>query len=71
MIVVGLHPLCLSFWLGCTPSALLQVADRLEAAVNKCLDDGLRTGDIYKAGAGRKLTKCSEMVEALLKNVSA
>ena len=53
-----------------THTHTLQVADRLEAAVNKCLDDGLRTSDIYKVGAGRKLTKCSEMGEALLKNVS-
>jgi 3-isopropylmalate dehydrogenase len=47
------------------------VADRLEAAVNKALDDGLRTGDIYKEGGGRKLVKCSEMGEALIKSVSA
>lgn len=50
----------------------LQVADRLEAAVNHCLDTGLRTKDIYKEGtAGTKLVKCSEMGAALLEAVSA
>lgn len=47
---------------------LLQVAERLEAAVNKALDDGYRTGDIHTEG--HKLVKCSEMGEVLLKNVA-
>lgn len=37
-----------------------KVADRLEAAVNACLDAGLRTGDIYKwvpAGVGNREQK--------------
>jgi len=34
----------------------------LEAAVNKALDSGLRTGDLFKEGqANTKLVKCSEM----------
>ncbi|GFH20086.1 3-isopropylmalate dehydrogenase [Haematococcus lacustris] len=50
--------------------ALPAVAATLEAAVNKALDDGYRTGDIFKEGqAGTKLVKCSEMGEVLLKAV--
>ena len=45
-----------------------QVADRLEAAVNKALDDGYRTKDIWTEG--HKLMKCSEMGEVLTKSVA-
>ena len=46
------------------------VAERLKAAVNKALDDGYRTKDIYKEGKeGTKLVKCSEMGEILMKNI--
>ena len=48
----------------------MQVGDRLEAAVNSVLDQGLRTKDIYKEGPGLKFVKCSEMGEALLKAVA-
>jgi 3-isopropylmalate dehydrogenase len=37
----------------------LQVADRLEAAVNKALDGGYRTKDLHTEGT--QLVKCSEM----------
>ena len=46
-----------------------QVADRLQAAVDKALDDGYRTKDIWTEG--KKLAKCSEVGEILVKNVSA
>ena len=46
-----------------------QVADRLQAAVDKALDDGYRTKDIWSEG--KKLSKCSEVGEVLLKYVSA
>lgn len=52
----------------CLSICLLQVADRLEAAVNKALDDGLRTKDIWTEG--HKLVKCSEMGEVLAKSVA-
>lgn len=47
---------------------LSQVADRLEKAVNKALDDGYRTKDIWTEG--HKLVKCSEMGEVLSKSVA-
>lgn len=46
-----------------------KVADRLQAAVDKALDDGYRTKDIWTEG--KKLSKCSEIGEVLLKLVSA
>lgn len=46
-----------------------QVADRLQAAVDKALDQGYRTKDIWKEGT--QLVKCSEMGEILLKNMAA
>ncbi|GAX75623.1 hypothetical protein CEUSTIGMA_g3067.t1 [Chlamydomonas eustigma] len=46
-----------------------KVADRLQAAVDKALDDGYRTRDIWTEGM--KLSKCSEIGEVLLKSVSA
>lgn len=46
----------------------LQVADRLEKAVNKALDDGYRTKDIWTEG--HKLLKCSEMGEVLTNSVA-
>jgi 3-isopropylmalate dehydrogenase len=46
------------------------VADKLQAAVDKALDDGYRTKDIYNASKeGTKLVKCSEMGEILMKNI--
>jgi len=48
-----------------------KVAARLQSAVDKALDDGYRTSDIYKQVPGTKLVKCSEMGEILLKSVSA
>jgi len=41
-----------------------KVADRLEAAVNKSLDDGWRTGDLWKEGFNK--VKCSEMGDILV-----
>ena len=43
---------------------VLQVADRLETAVNKSLDDGWRTGDLWKEGFNK--VKCSEMGDILV-----
>lgn len=47
----------------------LQVADRLETAVNSALDQGYRTKDLWKEGT--QLTKCSEMGNLLVDMVSA
>lgn len=47
---------------------VLQVADRLEKAVNKALDDGYRTKDIWTEG--HKLVKCSEMGDVLANSVA-
>lgn len=52
-----------------TRSFACQVADRLQAAVDKALDQGYRTKDIWKEGT--QLVKCSEMGEILLKNMAA
>jgi 3-isopropylmalate dehydrogenase len=53
-----------------TSTCSAQVADRLEKAVEACLDAGLRTGDIYREGdAGVSKVKCSEMGAELLKRV--
>jgi len=46
-----------------------KVADRLQAAVDKALDDGYRTKDIWTEG--KKLSKCSEIGDVLLTIVSA
>jgi hypothetical protein len=49
-----------------------QVSDRLEAAVSQALDDGLRTGDIFKEGyPGTRKVKCSEISEHLLRIVNS
>ncbi|MBQ7383518.1 MAG: 3-isopropylmalate dehydrogenase [Clostridia bacterium] len=42
-------------------------ADAIEAAVNKALDDGYRTADIYKEGF--KKVKCSEMGSIIAANI--
>jgi 3-isopropylmalate dehydrogenase len=42
-------------------------ADAIEAAVNKALDDGYRTPDIYKDGTIR--VSCSQMGDILAKNI--
>ncbi len=42
-------------------------ADSIELAVNKALDDGYRTGDIYKDGFGK--VKCSEMGSIIADNI--
>ncbi len=47
----------------------MQVADRLEAAVNAALDQGYRTADLWKEGT--KKVKCSEMGELLEQLVAA
>jgi 3-isopropylmalate dehydrogenase len=45
----------------------LQVAERLEQAVEKVLDAGLRTGDIYReCDKDVKKVGCSEMGAALM-----
>mmetsp|Transcript_24351 Transcript_24351/g.65851 ORF Transcript_24351/g.65851 Transcript_24351/m.65851 type:complete len:115 (+) Transcript_24351:1-345(+) len=44
-------------------------ADVLEAAVEKCLDDNLRTADIYAEGKGQTLLGCKAMGEAVAKAV--
>ncbi len=42
-------------------------ADDIEAAVNKALDDGYRTADIYKEGFSK--VKCSEMGDIIAANI--
>ena len=42
-------------------------ADAIEAAVNKALDDGFRTGDIMQEGKTR--VSCSEMGNIIAANV--
>ena len=44
-------------------------ADLLEAAVEKCLDDNLRTADIYAEGKGMTKMGCVEMGDAVAKAV--
>jgi 3-isopropylmalate dehydrogenase len=46
-----------------------KVADSLQAAVDKFLDGGYRTGDIWTAG--HKKVGCSECGKLLLESVSA
>lgn len=46
---------------------MTEEADCIEAAVEKPLSDGLRTGDIMDEGG--KLVSCTEMGEAVLKNL--
>lgn len=62
--VTGLNVLCAAAFSSPKMFTLficgvLQVADRLEAAVNKALDSGYRTKDLYTEGT--QLVKCSEM----------
>ena len=52
-----------------SPIPPVQVADRLQAAVDQALDDGYRTKDIWTPGT--KLAKCSEVGDVLMKLVSA
>lgn len=52
------------------PLCVHQVADRLETAVNKALDDGYRTGDLYKNKPDEKLVKCSELGSILIQLVA-
>eukprot|EP00878_Enallax_costatus_P004367 GHUV01004603.1.p1 GENE.GHUV01004603.1~~GHUV01004603.1.p1 ORF type:complete len:141 (+),score=38.54 GHUV01004603.1:2152-2574(+) len=47
-----------------------KVADRLETAVNKALDVGYRTGDLYKNKPEEKLVKCSELGNILTEMVA-
>jgi 3-isopropylmalate dehydrogenase len=47
----------------------MQVADRLETAVNGALDKGYRTKDLWKEGT--QLVGCSEMGKLLVDMVSA
>jgi 3-isopropylmalate dehydrogenase len=42
-------------------------ADAIERAVNRALDDGYRTPDIYKDGTTR--VSCSQMGDILAKNI--
>ncbi len=44
------------------------LADKIEAAVNKALDDGYRTADIYTDGM--KKVSCSEMGDAIVANLA-
>ena len=44
-------------------------ADFSQAAVEKCLDDNLRTADIYAEGKGQTLLGCKAMGEAVAKAV--
>ena len=46
---------------------MMEEADAIEAAVNKALDDGYRTPDIYKDGF--KKVGCTEMGDILAKNI--
>jgi len=46
---------------------MMEEADAIEAAVNKALDDGYRTPDIYKDGFNR--VTCSEMGTILAANI--
>ena len=46
---------------------MMEEADAIEAAVNKALDDGYRTPDIYKDGFTK--VGCSEMGDILAKNI--
>ena len=46
---------------------MMEEADAIEAAVNKALDDGFRTPDIYKDGFNR--VTCSEMGTILAANI--
>lgn len=59
---------CFRPLLWCVIFHVKQVADRLEAAVNKALDDGYRTKDIWTEG--HKLVKCSEIGEVLAQSVA-
>ena len=46
-------------------------ADAIEAAVNKALDDGYRTADIYDAAkSGTTKVGCSEMGDIIAKNIA-
>ena len=46
---------------------MMEEADAIEAAVNKALDDGFRTPDIYRDGF--KKVGCTEMGDILAKNI--
>ena len=46
---------------------MAEEADAIEAAVNKALDDGYRTSDIYKEGFTK--VKCSEMGDIIAANI--
>ncbi len=46
---------------------MIKEADAIEAAVNRALDDGYRTADIYKEGT--KKVKCSEMGNIIAANI--
>jgi 3-isopropylmalate dehydrogenase len=45
---------------------LVEAADAIEAAVEKVLNGGLRTGDIYQKKAGEKLVNTREMGDAIV-----
>ena len=46
-------------------------AEAIEAAVNKALDDGYRTADIYDAAkCGTTKVGCSEMGDIIAKNIA-
>jgi len=48
---------------------LLEVAEAIEAAVEKTLDDGFRTGDINQEGM--KLLGTKEMTQAICERIKA
>jgi 3-isopropylmalate dehydrogenase len=60
----------LVYWvlINCLLCCAPQVAERLETAVNKALDDGYRTKDIWTEG--HKLVGCKEMGEVLATSVA-
>ncbi len=49
--------------------SMIEEADAIEAAVNKALDDGYRTGDIMKNDENLKCVTCSEMGDIIAQNI--
>ena len=48
---------------------MVEAAGAIEAAVEKVLNEGLRTGDIYQKKAGEKLVNTKEMGDAIVANL--
>jgi 3-isopropylmalate dehydrogenase len=49
--------------------AMLDAADAIDKAVEKVLDQGYRTADIYQKLAGEKLVNTQEMGAAIIANL--